>query len=116
MFRNIPDMRMRNVGKQFFASASWRVCGIWVLGLVCLLAIVWQFTRMSLAEEKAVRTERGREKAVALAKAYARKLSRGLDQIERAAKALQGDWEAFHQPQLLERRLRRILRPSAGLH
>jgi diguanylate cyclase (GGDEF)-like protein len=107
---------MRNVGKQFFASGNWRVCAIWVLGLVCLLAIVWQFTRMSLAEEKALRTERGREKAAALAKAYARQLSRSLDQIEQAAQALQYDWEDLHQPQLLERRLRRILRPSAGLH
>jgi diguanylate cyclase (GGDEF)-like protein len=77
--------------------------------------MLWQLTRMALAEEKALLTERSREKAAALAKGYTRQLSRSLDQIDQAALALQYDWTELHRPALLERRLRRMVRPSAGL-
>ncbi|MDB5757382.1 MAG: hypothetical protein JWM30_671 [Burkholderia sp.] len=115
MVGNSPNAFVRQVEQRFPASANYRVCGVWLLGLICLLAIVWQFTRISLADEKTVRTERAREKAATIARAYARQIGRSLDQIDQAAQTLQYDWEELHHPQLLERRLRRILRPSAGL-
>jgi diguanylate cyclase (GGDEF)-like protein len=115
MLSHMPKIPMRKTGKRFLTSGNGRLCAVWMLGLLVLLAVVWQLTWTSLAEEKALRTERSREKAATLARAYARQLSRSLDQIDQAALALQYDWEELHQPQLLERRLRRILRPSAGL-
>jgi diguanylate cyclase (GGDEF)-like protein/PAS domain S-box-containing protein len=115
MLKSVPSIPMRHAGKRFLASGNSRVCAAWMLGLLCLLAIVWQLTRVSLAEEKTARMERSREKAATLALAYTRQLSRSLEQIDQAAQGLQYDWEELHQPQLLERRLRRILRPSAGL-
>ena len=115
MFRSLSPLPIRHAGKRFLASGNGRVCAVWIVGLLCLLSIVWQLTRISLAEEKAWRMERSREKATALARAYARQLSRSLEQIDQAVQGLQYDWEELHHPQLLERRLRRILRPSTGL-
>ena len=115
MFRDIATNAIRHAGKLCPASGNRRVCMMWMLGLLCLLAVLWQFTRISLAEEKAVRLESTREKASSLARAYARQVSRSLQQVDQAAQALQYDWEELHQPQLLERRLRRILYASAGL-
>src|SRR5512133_978018 len=115
MFRTFPEIPVRSAGKRWIASGNLRVCGIWLAGLLCLLAMLWQLTRMALAEEKALLTERSREKAAALAKGYTRQLSRSLDQIDQAALALQYDWTELHRPALLERRLRRMVRPSAGL-
>ncbi len=115
MFRDLPNNPIRQASKQFLAVGNRRVCLLWMAGLLCLLAILWGVTWLSLAEEKALRAERLQEKAGALARAYAQQVSRSLDQIDQAAQALQYDWEELHQPELLERRLRRILRPSAGL-
>jgi diguanylate cyclase (GGDEF)-like protein/PAS domain S-box-containing protein len=115
MFRNIAKNLVLQVSQQFLAAGNRRVCFVWTVGLLCLLAILWQLTWVTLADEKALRVERSREKAGSLARAYARQVSRSLEQIEQASQGLQYDWEALHQPQLLERRLRRILRPSAGL-
>ena len=115
MFRNIAKNAIHRTRKQFLTSGNRRVCVIWMLALLCLLAALWQFTWMSLAGEKAMLSERSREKAGALARTYARQVSGSLEQIDRAAQGLQYDWEDLHQAQLLERRLRRILRSSAGL-
>jgi diguanylate cyclase (GGDEF)-like protein len=115
MLSSILTIPMRTAAKRFVGSDTGRVCALWLLGLLCLLAIVWQLTIISLNEEKALRTDRSREKVTALARAYARQLSRSLEQIDQAAQGLQYDWEELHQPQMLDRRLRRILRPSAGL-
>ena len=115
MLKGISILRTRQPGKRLVASGNAGVVAVWMMALICLLAVVWQFTRISLAEEKAMRAERSREKAAVLARAYARQLSRSLDQIEQAAQGLQYDWEELHTPDLLERRLRRILRPSAGV-
>ena len=116
MFRNIPRIFTRQAGTRFPASGIGRVYAVWAIGLLCVLAMLWQLTWTSVAQEKASRSERAREKATSLVRAYRRQLARSLDQIDQAAQGLQYDWEDLHQPQLLERRLRRILRPSARLH
>jgi diguanylate cyclase (GGDEF)-like protein/PAS domain S-box-containing protein len=106
---------MREAGKRFIASGNLRVCGFWLAGLLCLLAILWQFTRVSLLEEQALLAKRADEKAATFARTHARQLMRSLDQVDQAAEGLQNDPEELQQPQLLEKRLRRIVRPSAGL-
>ena len=115
MIREISTKRARQAGKRLLASATARLCAVWTLSVLCLLAVIWQFTFTSLAEEKAQLQASSREKAGTLAKSHARQLSRSLDLIDHAALELQYDWEDLHQPQQLERRLRRIVQPSAGL-
>lgn len=115
MFNNRPENSFNRTFNRLSGNGNLRVAGFWLLGLCCVLALLWQFTRISLAEQSAMLAERSREKAATLSRAYSRQLSRSLEQIDQAAQALQYDWEDLREPLLLERRLRRIIRPSAGL-
>ncbi len=115
MIREISYRRARQAGKRILASGTARLCGVWIVSALCLLAILWQLTWISLAGEKAQLQDNARKKAGALAQSHARLLSRSLAQVDHAALELQYDWEDLRQPQLLERRLRRMVRPSAGL-
>ena len=115
MIREISYRRARQAGKRMLASSTARLCGVWILSALCLLAILWQLTWISLTGEKVQLQNNAREKAGALAQSHARLLSRSLAHVDHAALELQYDWEDLRQPQLLERRLRRMVRPSAGL-
>ena len=115
MIRKISAKRVRGAGKRIFASTSARLCAIWIVSALCLLGFFWQMTWMSLAEQKAKLFEDARRNASTFARAYAHQLSRSLEQVDHAAQELQYDWDELRQPQVLERRLRRIIRPSTGL-
>ncbi len=92
-----------------------RICAIWAVSTLCLIALLWKVTSIHLNDEKSALLGSARQKAAALAKTHARQLSHSLEQADQAALSLQYDWEELHQPQLLERRLRRSVRPSLGL-
>ncbi|WP_194711357.1 bifunctional diguanylate cyclase/phosphodiesterase [Noviherbaspirillum soli] len=96
-------------------SRSMRICAIWAVSTLCLIALLWKVTSIHLNDEKSALLGSARQKAAALAKTHARQLSHSLEQADQAALSLQYDWEELHQPQLLERRLRRSVRPSLGL-
>ena len=100
---------------QTLATRTARLYALCCVSTLLLLACVWQVTLVQLEDEKLGLLSAARQKAEALSKTYARQLSRSLDQADQAALGLQHDWEELHQPQLLERRLRRSVRPSAGL-
>ncbi|MFL6718608.1 MAG: EAL domain-containing protein [Burkholderiaceae bacterium] len=70
---------------------------------------------LHLEDEKSALLSAATQRAAALSKTYARQLGHSLEQADQAALGLQYDWEELHQPQLLERRLRRSVRPSLGL-
>nr|WP_217344452.1 EAL domain-containing protein [Noviherbaspirillum sp. L7-7A]MBV0878604.1 EAL domain-containing protein [Noviherbaspirillum sp. L7-7A] len=80
-----------------------------------MIALLWKVTLLRLDDDKSTTLESARQKAAALSKTYARQLSHSLEQADQAALGLQYDWEELHQPPLLERRLRRSVRPSLGL-
>jgi diguanylate cyclase (GGDEF)-like protein len=80
-----------------------------------VIALLWKVTFLRLEDDKSTLLDGARQKAAALSKTYARQLSHSLEQADQAALGLQYDWEELHQPQLLERRLRRSVRPSLGL-
>jgi len=101
--------------KQAQRSRSVRICVIWLIFTLVLAASLWKLTVLHLDDEKAALLDSARQKAAVLSKTYARQLSHSLEQADQAALSLQYDWEELHQPQLLERRLRRSVRPALGL-
>jgi diguanylate cyclase (GGDEF)-like protein len=109
-------MSLRQVACCIFASRNGRSAALSsVAAAVCLIALAWLVTYIRLSEEKRHLLDMSRDKAVALSRNNARQLARSLERADQAALGLQYDWEDLHQPELLERRLRRSVRPSAGL-
>jgi diguanylate cyclase (GGDEF)-like protein len=107
-------MSLRQVGSRVFRSRNARLAA-GGLAALCLIALIWHITFLSLSEEKRQLLDMSRDRAVALSRKDARQLSRSLERANQAALGLQYDWEDLHQPELLERRLRRGVQPSAGL-
>ena len=115
MLIGLPSERISTVVEQAWRSRPARIWAVWVVATLCLTALLWKLSLLHLDDEKSMLFEGARQKAAALSKTYARQLSHSLEQADQAALSLQYDWEELHQPQLLERRLRRSLRPSLGL-
>jgi len=111
----MPSERLSKAIRHARRSRSVRICAIWAISTLCLIALLWKITLIHLDDEKSALLGNARQKAAALSKTYARQLSHSLEQADQAALGLQYDWEELHQPQLLERRLRRSVRPSLGL-
>jgi len=111
----MPSERFSTAVQQARRSRAVRICAAWTISAFCLTALVWKATLLHLYDEKSALINGATQKAASLSKTYARQLSHSLEQADQAALGLQYDWEELHQPQLLERRLRRSVRPSLGL-